>query len=380
MVSGLYDIVLARNDRGRLELVAAVHHEGEEVPNQVIWHICRDPGGDWTTTWESLGEPPGGGVSRLAVEANIDGRFEVVVVGADKAVWHTWQTAAGDWRRGWHSLGKPGERSLFQASPALIRNHNHDGRLELFMQGHDAVLRHRWQRYAGGGPWVPWQSLGHPGEEVAIDARPALARNQDGRLELFALGTDGSVWHLWQREPGGGPWKPWHSLGKPDGQVEFVVGRPTVALRKDGCLELFMTTEDGVVWHCRQQRPAQGPWGSWKSLGSAEHPFAEVAVGAHADGRLALFACGSDELWQREQTDLDKPDVWSEWRSFSAPSARGITCPSVALNAEGRLELWLLIWGTTHLYHVEQTTPNGREWNKNRKRFFLPGTSPEPAP
>jgi hypothetical protein len=88
-MSGLYDLVVAGNDRGRLELLAAVDHEGEEVPQQVVWHSWRDPSHGWGN-WESLGEPPGGGDSRLAVAANADGRFEAVVVGVDSAVWHIW--------------------------------------------------------------------------------------------------------------------------------------------------------------------------------------------------------------------------------------------------------------------------------------------------
>jgi hypothetical protein len=198
------------------------------------------------------------------------------------------------------------------------------------------------------------------------------------RLELFALGSDMAVWHLWQRKPGGGPWKPWHSLGKPNGQVEFIVGRPAVALRKDGCLELFLPAEDGVVWHCRQQQPARGPWGAWESLGAAEQAFGEVVVGAHADGRLVAFFVASDRVWQREQTDLDKRDEWAEWRLVCTPAARGIMRPSIALNADQRLELWLLISDTKDVYQIEQATPNGKEWTGTRFRFQPPGYSPEP--
>lgn len=51
----------------------------------------------------------------------------------------------------------------------------------------------------------------------------AAVTNRDGRVELFVEKTDGSVWHTWQKEAGGG-WEgaetgkrnaEWHALGTP---------------------------------------------------------------------------------------------------------------------------------------------------------------------
>jgi hypothetical protein len=302
-----------------------------------------------------------------------------VVEGVDSAVWHTWQSADGDDWRGWHSLGRPGALSDIYAMPALARNH--DGRLELFMEGNDGMLRHRWQRQAGHGPWSPWASIGSPGGQVGILSTPVLARNHDGRLELFVRGSDGAAWHVWQHEAGGGPWKPWHSLGKPE-QTELH-DLLEAELRKDGCLELFMAATDGAVWHCRQQEAGRGPWESWESLGGVKHPI-DMVVGAHADGRLILFVVTSDpgdKLWWREQTDLRSSDEWSGWTAVSGTKNReGIERPVVGLNADGRLELWLLAPGTTDLCHVEQASPNGKEWTVEWVRLGVPGYSPAPRP
>jgi hypothetical protein len=38
--------------------------------------------------------------------------------------------------------------------------------------------------------------------------------NRDQRLEAFALGQDGNLWHNWQVAPGDG-WSGWFSLGQP---------------------------------------------------------------------------------------------------------------------------------------------------------------------
>jgi hypothetical protein len=39
-----------------------------------------------------------------------------------------------------------------------------------------------------------------------------VSRNQDGRLEVFARGTDGALWHKWQLAPNSG-WSGWASEG-----------------------------------------------------------------------------------------------------------------------------------------------------------------------
>ena len=39
-----------------------------------------------------------------------------------------------------------------------------------------------------------------------------VGRNADGRLEVFARGADGGIWHKWQTAPNNG-WSGWASLG-----------------------------------------------------------------------------------------------------------------------------------------------------------------------
>jgi len=37
-------------------------------------------------------------------------------------------------------------------------------------------------------------------------------RNADGRLEIFGVGTDNALWHIWQTAPNNG-WSGWESRG-----------------------------------------------------------------------------------------------------------------------------------------------------------------------
>ena len=77
--------------------------------------------------------------------------------------------------------------------------------MEIFVIGSDHALWHMWQTAPNNG-WSGWASLGG-----WID-RLASGQNADGRLEIFARGADGAVWHMWQTAPSNG-WSGWASLG-----------------------------------------------------------------------------------------------------------------------------------------------------------------------
>src|SRR5262249_13003036 len=83
---------------------------------------------------------------------------------------------------------------------------NADGRLEVFARGTNNALYDQWQKSAGGG-WSGWASLGGN-----LTTDPTAVRNADGRLEVFARSTDDALYHTWQTSPGGG-WTGWSRLG-----------------------------------------------------------------------------------------------------------------------------------------------------------------------
>lgn len=150
---------MASNKDGRLALVATAGDNGDR---DAIWHVRELD----STAWSLLREPPGGpptsafhGAARPAITANADGRFEVAAIGTDGAVWHARQTVSN-------------------------------------------------------GDWSDWKSLETPPGEGAVDAPPALARNKDGRLELFMVDRASAVWRR-RQEVGGDRWSAWYSLQKP---------------------------------------------------------------------------------------------------------------------------------------------------------------------
>jgi hypothetical protein len=91
------------------------------------------------------------------------------------------------------------------------------GKLELLVVGADGAL---WQinQVAPSDGWSDWFSHGQP-PGVALTGSPTLTSSNDGRLELFVIGADGALWHIWQLQKIDNPtinnWSGWFSHGTP---------------------------------------------------------------------------------------------------------------------------------------------------------------------
>jgi hypothetical protein len=259
-----------------------------------------------------------------------DGRLDAFVKGADNAIWHVKQTSPSSGWGGWQSLG-----GNLRSTPTVARNL--DGRLEVFAVGWDNQVYHRWQD--ANGAWNGWVNLG--GQIAGI---PVVGRNLDGRLEVFGLGTDHAIWHAWQGAPNGG-WTGWASFGG------GLTSNPAVGINLDGRLDVFAVGSDRALWHVTQT-VANGGWSGWASLGGGLE--ASPAVGRNLDGRLEVFATGTDHrlyhIWQGAPGG-----GWGGWAGF------GVTVlgtPVVGRNADGRLEV-VAVDGNTSLGHVWQGSPGG---------------------
>jgi subtilisin family serine protease len=207
------------------------------------------------------------------------------------------------------------------------------GRMEVFARGGDGAVWHIWQTAPNNG-WSGWDTLGGWVDIIKT------GRNADGRLEIFARGGDGAVWHNWQTAPNNG-WSGWDTLG---GWVDLI----EVAQNQDGRLEVFARGGDGALWHNWQTAPNNG-WSGWASMGGW---IDLLSVGQNQDGRLEVFARGGDgALWHNWQTAPN--NGWSGWASLGG----WIDLLDVGRNADGRIEVFAR-GGDGALWHNWQTAPN----------------------
>ena len=265
----------------------------------ILWHVWqKTANGPWSDGG-SLGAPSGGIIGGVTVGNNLDGRLEIFGVGSDHQLHHVWQTAPNNGWSGWASLGAPGP-GIQIGDPRVVRNA--DGRLEVFLLAGDQNIWHIWQTAPNNG-WSGWASLGGPGVSVTNGA-PFVGNNGDGRIEVFATGADGGIYHIWQTAPSNG-WSTWAQLVAPLPGVQFY-GLGGVANNQDGRFQLFFIGSDGALWTIPQSSPSNG-WSPVRFLDGA--PPAQAmnadqipASALNANGDMAAFVAGADgNVWQLTQ-------------------------------------------------------------------------------
>jgi hypothetical protein len=223
----------------------------------------------------------------------------------------------------WESLGRPKETEI--GRPFAQRNQ--DGRLEVFAVGAGAIFNI--SQVAPNGAWRDgWFSKGRPSSNVGIKSH-VVGKNADGRLEIFAVGEDLGLWQKWQVAPNNGWNEEWKTLSRPQGTSltdQFTVGR-----NQDGRQEIFVVARldsDRLVFQKWQTAP-NGGWSDWRalpfilprgvgfpSIGIRESD--RITVGRNEDGRQELFVIAEDDaLWHIWQVFPNAG--WSDWESLGKP-------------------------------------------------------------
>jgi hypothetical protein len=302
----------------------------------------------------------------LSVVPNQDGRLELFLVGTGNEasnnggdLLHAWQLAAGGSWSEWEPM--LGQNSIL--SPAngnvVAAARNANGTLVIFIIKPDFGVYYSQQITPGGG-WSSWQRLTNA--KLAITGTSlAIAQNQDGRLELFLVGTGRDILHAWQTSPNGS-WAEWAFLRGQNTTASPHPGTSIAAARNsDGFLEVFALGTNLEVFRCRQLSPG-GAWSSWQQMKNSNIIITgtSIAVGQNQDGRLELFLVGTGQdilqAWQ-----ITPSGTWTE---FSFVKNRESTLSiAVGTNQNGTLEVFNI--GThQEIMHRWQTSPGGAwtEW------------------
>ena len=130
-------------------------------------------------------------------------RLDVFAQGTDFAMWHKWWdgSAWGPSVSDWESLG-----GILTSEPVAVAWG--ENRLDVFVRGTDSALWHKWWDGNAWGPSVTdWESLGG-----ILTSEPVAVAWGENRLDVFVRGTDSALWHKWwdgspgvRRSPTGSP-------------------------------------------------------------------------------------------------------------------------------------------------------------------------------
>ncbi len=144
-------------------------------------------------------------------------------------VGHLWWVSA----TGWNTFKDLGGSKLSHVSTITWP----DTHAELFALGSDGTIWHDPFVFANSD-WSGWTSMG--GANLVTGAAPI--RWSDGHVELFATDAQGTVWHDWSGNFTGG-WHGWDQLGG------AIASRPVPVRWADGHVEVFATGKDGHLYH-----------------------------------------------------------------------------------------------------------------------------------
>jgi hypothetical protein len=306
-ISLLNAIAVGKNLNGTLEVFVA----GNNGSVWHSWQQSAGAEGSWTG-WYFLCQLPSYYIpGSLAVAENLSGALELFTADVYNGVGHIWQLSpSGGWS-GWYSLGVPPRTSEAASIGAITAVRDSANQLNVFVTQYDPAYANGsnvWfiNQVGPGGGWSGWQNLWSPPVCCGNISAPAVGVNTNGTLEVFIGAFDGSVWHRWQWA-GGQFWHPdWEPMGTPGPTPQTIPippPVPAVARNLDGRLEIFATDVGGTLWHNWQLVP-EGGWNGWNSLGIAPGTSgmsARTAAGVNGDGRLEVFSIAAQNLWHAWQ-------------------------------------------------------------------------------
>ncbi|GGO48650.1 hypothetical protein [Streptomyces lasiicapitis] len=284
----------------------------------------------------------GGIVDDPAVAPNADDRLQVFVRGGGSDLYTKWQNPDWSWYKDWHQF--PNTAGTVDGSPIALRNPS--GRVHVFWRGPDNSIWHLCQQVINGG----W---GSP-ERIASGAasNPAAALNADGRISVFYNGTDRALWHVDQTQ------LDYAGFGRPDSLAGDTGANhklaPTVARNGEGRLEVFVHGLSDEVWgNAQKVADATTSWVGYfrvsdQDAGVIGSPFAVT----DADQRIRVF-------WRAGNTGfhaVHQPG-YTGFKTPQALTGKIMETPTAILAMDGRLEVFVVA-DDRALYATEQQKAN----------------------
>ena len=203
--------MVGQNLNGRLEIVGI---SGDLRPT--LWHIWQTSNNMWATSWNSVSTPPGRAIEpKLQIARSLAGDLTVFGVDSSGNIWSIAQTSPGGSWGSWTAL--PTHNGI-KMTPGFVAGQNADGRFELFSVGSDGNIYHIWK--TASGTWSNWSDISGTNGMRRLNHDLVVGNTNDGRLQVFGVSSSGTVYSNWQGRPGGSWNSSWTSLANTSG-LEF---------------------------------------------------------------------------------------------------------------------------------------------------------------
>ncbi|HLL53166.1 MAG TPA: hypothetical protein VK447_06465 [Myxococcaceae bacterium] len=193
-----------------------------------------------------------------------------------------------------------------------------------------------------GSAWTT--TSGPPLDGVHLAGPGAAGRS--GRVDLFSIGLNRTVWHA-AKDSGG--WSGWfNELGAP-ANVTLATLSPATVWGAGGTLHVFVVATNGTAWTRRY--PPGGPWSPWVTLsGSFASALAATTWGAEidvfgvsaVDGKVyRLHSRDDGQTWQPASLWWESLGVPADLDKYTVESASFYRAPGAVSTGQERFTVYV---------------------------------------
>ncbi|MGD0568272.1 MAG: hypothetical protein ABSA78_07685 [Candidatus Sulfotelmatobacter sp.] len=323
-----------------------------EAKQTALW-LTSGPGNTTWSEWEAMNThpiDPENAVQLAAPPCVVSwgtNRLDFFVVGADGSLWHIWKDNS-QWGS-WEYLNQPSNSVTVTVASAPSVVSWGANRLDVFVLGTDGNL---WHLGWNGSKWEKWQNLGAPATtQLALASAPSAVSWGANRLDIFALGADGDLWHLaWN----GSSWASWQNLGAPSPTVGIAAASSPCAVSWGANqLGVFVRGTDSSLWcllfipAAAQQPSYSGPpanpgpssWRAFAQVLGADSVAGTPAAVSGGPNLIDVFAVGSgDQLMHvhmnwRQLNNAFPGDPWVDYYTPAWGAVTPLGPPDVTLTS-----------------------------------------------
>ena len=302
------------------------------------------------------------------------GQLSLWAVDGEGKLWGQWKTDSNP-DAGWSDWQK-------QEAPAPLQKvavaKMADGRLEMWaIDRSGALWTQKQPSTAASSGWGPWQRLGTP-TPVQGGTVASLA---DGRLQLWVVGRDGSLWSQTQHSTDLlSTWSDWAQISTPTPLKDVAAGY------SGGLLTLYAVDKDNVVLTSQKGgADPSSPFGGWTYWKQPAEPVQSIITGRLSADQLQVW--GVDSKTGLVDSGYVHPGMigpsWGGTLGPASPAPPPAQDVTVGQLPDGRLQLWASgsdgsLWTETQTAPGVQGTWSG--WQKVTTSFNLPVSQPAPTP
>ncbi|MBE3561408.1 MAG: protein kinase [Ktedonobacteraceae bacterium] len=273
--------------------------------------------------------------SRAAVAPGSGGTIELFVRGSDNRLWHGSYDSSYRLLRPWESLGSPGSLTY---DPAVASDGH--GHIDILVRTPQNTLQYS-QYSDTARTWRPWQNLENGGEFLTLLADPAIAVQQDGRSAVFVCGKrqnqdeQSGIWYSLFRDST----LSWQPLDNFFNSSLLFTGTPAVVSSPGGRIDVFARGSDQTLYHNFFDGDRWNGWDQWGG-NLASDP---AAVGQAQGERINVFAFDGSGTIQHIGYNIPG-NQWSSWETLRASASSLLAAapaPGAVAMSNGSIDLFV---------------------------------------